>query len=108
MPCYTIQRSQVAFLAQTTDADQLTGALESLGFQVATMSSGLVFRKDGRAGSYATATGRLELAEAWDISQIKRAYSEKIIESQAKKFGWQLQWTTNAAGNRQATVLRRG
>lgn len=113
MPCDTIQRSEIEFLPNSTDTGLLTLALERLGFEAAMLSDRLVLRKqdaDGyyRSGSYDPKTGRLELYSGWDVNEIKRAYSEQTVESQARKFGWQLQWSTNKAGRREATVLRRG
>ena len=113
MPCYTIQQSQVEFLAKSTDLTLLTEALRKLGFEVTELSGRLDLRKRDpngyfRSGSYDCATGRLELDNTWDVSEIKRAYSERVVESQARKFGWQLEWSTNTASHRQATVLRRG
>ena len=113
MPCDTIQRSEVEFLPDSTDTHLLTLALKRLGFEVATLSDRFVLRKQDtygyyRSGSYEAKTGRIELYSGWDVNEIKRAYSEQVIESQARKFGWQLQWGTNKAGRREATVLRRG
>ncbi len=113
MPCYTIQRSEVEFLPKSTDTGLLSLALERLGFEVATLNDRLVVRKPNtygysRSGSYDPKTGRLELCNGWDVDEIKRAYSEHVVESQARKFGWQLQWSTNKAGHREAIVLRRG
>lgn len=113
MPCDTIQRSEIEFLPNSTDTRMLTLALQHLGFEVAMLSDRLVFGKQDtngyyRSGSYDPETGRLELYSGWEINEIKRAYSEQTVESQARKFGWQLQWSTNKAGRREATVLRRG
>jgi len=113
MPCDTIQTSKVEFLAQSSDPTLLTEALQKLLFDVVALDDRLVFRKPDqngyyRSGSYDRRSGRLELHSAWDVNDIKRAYSERIVESQARKFGWQLQWNTNSAGHREATVLRRG
>ena len=113
MPCYTIQQSHVEFLSKSTDLTLLTEALRKLGFEVSELNDRLVLRKldaNGyfRSGSYDRTTGRIELDSSWDVNEIKRAYSERVVESQARKFGWQLEWSTNAAGHRQATVLRRG
>jgi hypothetical protein len=113
MPCNTIQQSKVEFLPKNTDTGLLTQALERLGFEVSKHDDRLVLL--GRdtygyygSGSYDAKTGRLELSSGWDINEIKRGYSEQVIESQARKFGWQLQWSMNKAGHREATVLRRG
>jgi hypothetical protein len=113
MPCYTIQRSEVEFLPNSTDTGLLTLALERLGFEAVALADQLVLRRPDtsgyfRSGSYDAKTGRLELDSEWDVNEIKRAYSEQTVESQARKFGWQLQWSTNKAGRREVTVLRRG
>jgi hypothetical protein len=113
MPCNTIQQSKVEFLPTNTNTDLLTHALERLGFEVAKQDDRLILL--GRntygyygSGSYDVKTGRLELCSGWEINEIKRGYSEQVIESQARKFGWQLQWSMNKAGHREAVVLRRG
>jgi hypothetical protein len=113
MPCNTIQQSKVEFLPKNTDTGLLTQALGRLGFEVGTQDDRLVllgWEPNGTSvsGSYDAMTGRLELSSGWDINEIKRGYSEQVIESQARKFGWQLQWSMNKAGHREATVLRRG
>ncbi len=113
MPCNTIQQSKVEFLPKSTDTCLLTQALERLGFEVSKQDDRLILL--GRdaygyysSGSYDSKTGRLELSSGWDINETKRGYSEQVIESHARKFGWQLQWSTNKAGHREAIVLRRG
>jgi len=113
MPCYTIQQSHVEFLAKSTDLTLLAEALRKLGFEVSELDDRLALRKQDsngyyRAGSYDRASGQLELESTWDVNEIKRAYSERVVERQARKFGWQLEWSTSAAGHRQASVLRRG
>lgn len=107
MPCYTVQKSKVAFLAKSTDTNLLADALRGLGFSVTQTPEGLYFEKAGRSGSYASDSGHLQLDESWDGNELKRAYSSQVVESQARKFGWRLQWSTNKAGNRAATVIRR-
>ena len=89
MPCYTIQQSHVEFLAKSTDLTLFTEALRKLGFEVTELSGRLDLRKRDpngyfRSGSYDCATGRLELDSTWDVNEIKRAYSERVVESQAQ------------------------
>jgi hypothetical protein len=103
----------VELLAKSTDTALLAEGLRKLGFEVSELNGRLVLRKPDpngyyRSGSYNRAAGRLELDTAWDVNEIKRAYSERVVESQARKFGWQLEWSSNAAGHRQAAVFRRG
>lgn len=107
MPCYTVQKSKVEFLAKSTDTNLLADALRDLGFSVTQTSEGLYFEKAGISGSYASDSARLQLDESWDGNELKRAYSTQVVESQARKFGWRLHWSTNKAGNREATVIRR-
>jgi hypothetical protein len=107
MPCYTVQKSKVEFLAKSTDTNLLADALRGLGFSVTQTPEGLYFEKAGLSGSYASDSGRLQLDESWGGNELKRAYSTQVVESQARKFGWRLQWSTNKAGNRAATVIRR-
>jgi hypothetical protein len=113
MPCNTIQQSKVEFLPKSTDTGLLTQALERLGFEVSKQDDRLnLLGRDSygyySSGSYDSKTGRLELSSSWDTNEIKRGYSEQVIEIEARKFGWQLQWSTNKAGHREASVLRRG
>jgi hypothetical protein len=111
MPCNTIVRSKVEFLATSTDLTLLAGALKALGWAVVQGETSLQFSKGGSRpgrGSYDKATGRLTLPSNVDGDEIKRAYSEQTVEAVAKKNGWQITWKTNAAGNREANVLRRG
>lgn len=113
MPCNTIQQSKVEFLPKNTDTALLTQALERLGFEVSKQDDRLILLGQDNygyygSGSYDAKTGQMELSSGWDINEIKRGYSEQVIESQARKFGWQLQWSTNKAGHREANVLRRG
>lgn len=109
MPCWTIQQSKVEFLASSTDTELLAAALQRIGYGVHRLSeSELFLAKGGTSGRYDARTGRLELAPGWDVNEIKRGYSEEVVNSQARKFGWQIQWATNAAGNRQAVIQRRG
>src|SRR5439155_7033047 len=98
---------------QEYELTQLTEALRKLGFEVSELNDRLALRKQDsngyyRAGSYDRANAQLELDNTWDVNEIKRAYSERVVESQARKFGRQLEWSTSAAGHRQASVLRRG
>ena len=107
MPCYTIQKSKVEFLAKTTDANLLAVGLRQLGYKVTKTPEGLYFEKAGGSGTHASSSGLLQMDESWNTGELKRAYSEQVVESQARTFGWRLQWSTNRAGNREATVIRR-
>lgn len=109
MPCNTIQRSKVEFLAKSTDVALLIKGLQSLGISHVEQSGELVvFRTIDGVGSYSKATGKLNLPQSCDVNAIKRAYSEQVVQSQASKHGWRISWRTNAEGHRQAMVQRRG
>ena len=109
MPCNTIQRSKVEFLAKSTDVGLLRRGLEALGFQeIVQVGELLAFRTREGVGNYDKATGKLILPESCDGNAVKRAYSEQVIQSQAIKHGWRISWRTNEQGRRQAMVQRRG
>lgn len=109
MPCNTIQRSKVEFLATSTDLGLLTKALRSLGCSSVTLQDQvLAFRTQSGLGSFSKETGKLILPQSCDLYAIKRAYSVEVVQSQAHKHGWKIAWSTNAPGRLQATVQRRG
>ena len=109
MPCNTIQRSKVEFLFANTDISLLEEALRSLGYSdIARQNDFLTFRTPQGGGIYNRATGKLVLPQSCEVNTIKRAYSERVVQSQASRHGWKIAWGTNAQGRRQAIVQRRG
>ncbi|MGH3428234.1 MAG: hypothetical protein ACRDQZ_11830 [Mycobacteriales bacterium] len=97
------------FLAKSTDIAVLKSGLEAKGYRVTERGKMLAFRDDQyRDGTYNAATGELKIDEEMDGNSIKQAYSEEIVMSQARAFDWQVEWTTNAQGEREALVQRRG
>lgn len=109
MPCNTIQRSKVEFLAASTDISLLAEALRSLGYSgIARQDDSLIFRTPQGAGNYNRATGKLVLPQSCEVNTIKRAYSERVVQSQAVRRGWKIAWRTSAQGSREAIVQRRG
>lgn len=108
MPCNTIVRSKVEFLATSTDKNLLASALNALGLTATVHEGGVTFEGGyRRSGSYDSATGKLTAWQGLDTEAVKRGYSEAVVNATAKKNGWQVSWSTNAAGNREASVLRR-
>lgn len=107
MPCDSIEQSQIAFLANTTDVALLAKAMAKKGYNVRQTTTGLAISKYGRSGTYDSRTGRLDIPESWDIDEFKRGYAREIVESQAQEFGWEIDWQTNANGEDEATVQRR-
>lgn len=111
MPCYSIQESRVEFLANSTDADLLEKALKKRGFTVHRSGNKLVYSKsdyyDRTNGTYDTKTGKLEYTGDLDTADLKRAYSEEVVEHVADKQDWKIEWSTNEAGNKEANVYKR-
>ena len=56
--------------------------LRQLGFKVTQTPEGLYFEKAGGSGTYASASGLLRKDESWNTGELKRAYSEQVVESQ--------------------------
>jgi hypothetical protein len=108
MPCWTIVQTQVQFLEKSTNLDLLKAALEAIGFTVQSVSQrGLTFAGMGIAGTYDKRTGSITTRGTVDINLVKRQYAKQVAISQAKKHGWSLKWSTNAAGNEVAEVIKR-
>lgn len=108
MPCDTVQESKVEFLEKSTDVKLLAEALRKLGYRVTENEEGLAFSKGyGWNGTYESKTGKLTLPEQQDGNEIKRAYSEEVVNHQARKFGWQISWSTNPQGTKTAKVVKR-
>jgi hypothetical protein len=106
MPCDTVRSVTVEFSA-ATDMAILTAALEASGYTVRQNEHTLFFDKGYRTQQFDKRTHKLIVDQNVDVGQIKRGYSEQVVESQAQKFGWKVSWSTNAAGNREAAVQRR-
>src|ERR1700690_11746 len=104
MPCYTNQVSTVEF-GKNSDLALMEKAMLAIGESIYSRGpnqlDGFAVRfKDGRLEYDAN---KFSLA---DVANLKRAYSEQVLEQTAKRNGWNLQWSVNASGNRQATVER--
>ena len=92
MPCYTNQTATVQF-GKNTDAELLRLALLAQGLTADNYTFDRV-------------TGELTTFRAVNLSALKQAYSEQVITQTAQRNGWELQWTVNKSGNRQAEVIR--
>ena len=95
MPCYTVSTATVQF-NKNTDRSLLELAAQSIGTRIL---------------SFDSATGIVKLRvtsgmEEWTHMELKRAYSEQVVNATAKKNGWRVEWQTNSAGNRVAQVER--
>jgi len=107
MPCDSVERTQVRFLAKSTDMKLLAKGLQAHGYSVQVLATGLRITKYGQSGTYDAKTGQLVLPQSWDSNEFKRAYSEQVVASQAEANGWQVEWRTNEAGNVEAEVTKR-
>jgi energy-converting hydrogenase Eha subunit G len=102
MPCYTVSRATVQF-GKNTDLELLREAFRTLGISVQVSGNLLT----GYGLSFDRTSGILNYREsAFDLSSLKRNYSEKVVEKTAAKNGWKVSWTVNESGNREASVLR--
>lgn len=108
MPCDQIILTHVEFMEKTTDVKLLKKALENLGFAVSETATGLTFRRGYREqGSYNKKSGRLELPNGVDGNSVKVEYSKEVVNDQAEKFGWNVEWDVDEDGNPQADVQKR-
>jgi len=107
VPCDSIERTRIAFLANTTDVTLLAKGLAKKGFNVRQTATGLQISRYGQYGSYDKRTGRLDIPQSWDIDEFKRAYATEIVNQTAQENGWEVEWRTNDAGNLEATVEKR-
>ena len=95
MPCDSIRLCQVEFTA--TRPDLLAKALKGLGWTVhswnarsltATTKSGSRFSVDFKSGKATVPQG-----EEGSVDQAKQAYTFKLAEASAKRFGWNFKKT---------------
>lgn len=111
MPCDTIQTSRVAW-KETTDPKILQAALQSLGYEVTPTSESRLSFRNQSTGAYGTWNKNvLTIQSRYGVDesqeQVKRAYSEQVVQSAARSYGWTLNKQTNSAGNTQYAVARR-
>ena len=118
LPCWTIQSTTLNL--QNADEGILRAALAALGFgNIHTNAYGarltadrfsdgtsVKLLHDGRVE--VTASSRAVGSLGSVAGDVARAYSEKNVEASAKENGWEVEWATNADGNRVATLNRGG
>jgi hypothetical protein len=99
MPCDTIQTTNVSFTLENTNLDLLEKALVGLGFNVTKQSNGrLVFygRERNENGSFKDGKFQVNYSAyrtEFDINQVKRAYSQQVVQNTAQRYGWKLKST---------------
>jgi hypothetical protein len=109
MPCDQIIRTQVQFLERSTDLKLLKKSLEQHGFSVRQTATGLTFSRGwGEQGSYEARTGKLTLPESVDVNDIKVGYSKEVVNDQAAKFGWNVDWAEDEEGNPTTKITKTG
>jgi hypothetical protein len=110
MPCYTVSKATVQF-GKNTDVNLLQAALAQIGIDVS-LYPAIVQSGDESILGYGIRFNRVSGVltirgnDAIDVAQVKRAYSEQVVNATAKKNGWAISWQTNSAGNRVAQVER--
>jgi len=107
MPCDSIERTKVEFLAKSTDVKLLAKGLKARGFSVNLQGHMLYFSRYGQSGNYNAQTGRLDVPESTDTNEFKQAYAKEVVNSQAEENGWEVEWRTNESGNEEAVVEKR-
>ncbi len=75
MPCYTVQTANIEL--GKVDASLLAAAMVALGLSAYSYANGVL-----------TIQGRAASSDL--VSQVKRSYSEQVVMSQAKRYGWQV------------------
>ena len=104
MPCYTQNTASIEF-GKNTNVGMFKEAAKVLGEHLysesATRLDYFSFRLDNGQLVYDPVRFTPD-----KLAQLKRAYSEQILIATAKRNGWQVSWTTNKSGNRQAEVIR--
>jgi hypothetical protein len=87
----------------------LLDSLRQAGYRAHQTENVIRFGKEAISGYFNTESCQMVIQNAEDGTegQMKVAYSKEVVNSQAKRFGWKLDWSTNAAGNPVATVKRR-
>jgi hypothetical protein len=115
MPCDSVITSRVEW-AENTDEATLIQALTTLGFTVnATMRDSLTFHDSNYSmtGAYDKRTHKMTVSgtsgrEVEGMqAKVKVEYSKEVVNSQARRFGWSVDWKVGENGNPIATVKRR-
>lgn len=109
MPCDQVRTTQVAI--EAADVTLLAEGLKAIGCTVNTLDvdrKRLTFTdRNGYTGSYAVGKGvtvdpRSHVVR--DSNQVRRAYSEQVVRSMAKKFRWTVKQAP-AANDKQVRLL---
>lgn len=93
VPCFTTSRFSIEFSA--THFDILEDAAKSLGFRAQRSGDSLTFYTSN--GSVTVRDGQINLndRDRIIIDPLKRAYSKKVLEKAASRYGWALKETAS-------------
>lgn len=92
MPCDTIQTASVDLRALgKLDAQLMLAALNGLKLGASITSDGVI--RFGRGETINVRTGESQFSSLRDANEIRRAYSNQVVQYQAKKNGWTLKQT---------------
>ena len=95
MPCNLIRITTLQLNA--AHPMLLKSAIEGLGYRVESINGCLYCYGNGR--SFRIANGEITVAtkDLDVVNQVKRAYSQKVVQTAARKYGWNLK---RIAGNK--------
>lgn len=102
MPCYTISTLEVD--AGKMDTAHVIKALEAMGMYPRHTMKDVISH---RSGEYNHATGIATWRGQDRTAELKREYSNQILQSQARRFGWTLRTSQNQSGNLKYTIAKR-
>lgn len=112
MPCDQVRTTDVKW-SKDTDVELLAAAMRDAGLRVNVSASGVLSFNRGNyqmSGTYNPNTCVMSTCDSsGDLEgQLRRGYSKQVVDSQAKRFGWKIEWQTNPkTGNMEATAKRR-
>lgn len=86
MPCWTISTVKVDF-GKIASPELLEQTLDSLGLNPQRNGNKIHF---GRGEWINVQSGESLLQQGRDVAELKRAHSKTIVQTQAKRFGWQV------------------
>lgn len=85
MPCDTVQTVSVNL--SVSNLDLLVAGLNDIGLRAYKSGQMVYF---GTGESFNQKTGELKVRSEQTVNKIKQSYSNQVVLSQAKKFGWQV------------------
>lgn len=84
MPCYTLQKVEID--SGKMHLGELMAALKAMGYNPFHPKANVV--QWGNAYTYSSVTGVLSGPSEAHAMDVKRAYAQQVVKSQAARFGW--------------------